>query len=84
MTVAADLALIPVFGVPGAAAASSLAYTTSLVLSLAAYQRLSGRPAWRTLAIEGGDLRLYLLAARFVLTRRSLPQPVAGDAEGEA
>ncbi|MGD0114511.1 MAG: oligosaccharide flippase family protein [Dehalococcoidia bacterium] len=84
VTVAADLALIPIFGVPGAAAASSLAYTTSLVLSLAAYQRLSGRPAWRTLAINAGDLRLYLLAARFVLTRRSSTQPVASDVEGGA
>ncbi len=84
VTIAADLALIPIFGVPGAAAASSLAYTTSLVLSLAAYQRLSGRSAWRTLAINAGDLRLYLLAARFVLTRRPPAQPVAGDLEGEA
>ncbi len=84
VTIAADLVLIPLYGVPGAAAASSLAYGTLLVLSLVAYQRLSGRPAWRTLAITVDDLGLYLLAARFVLTRRPLPQSVAGDAEGDA
>jgi O-antigen/teichoic acid export membrane protein len=84
VTVVADLVLIPLFGVPGAAAASSLAYTTSLALSLAAYQRLSGRPAWSTLAINAGDLRLYLLAARFAWARRPLARPVPGDLEGKA
>jgi len=84
VTVAADLALIPVFGVPGAAAASSLAYGVSLVLSLAVYRRLSGQPLWSAIAINAADLRLYLLAARFAWSRRPLASPVAGDLEGRA
>ncbi len=84
VTVAADLALIPVFGVPGAAAASSLAYSASFVISLGVYARLSGQHWWGAIAINGADLRLYLLAARFALTRRSLAPPSTSDAEGEA
>ena len=84
VTVAADLALIPFFGVPGAAAASSLAYGVSLVLSLAAYRRLSGQTVWSAIAVNAADLRLYLLAARFAWSRRPLAPPVAGDLEGGA
>jgi O-antigen/teichoic acid export membrane protein len=83
MTVAADLALIPVFGVPGAAAASSVAYVASFAISLAVYSRLSGQPWWSAVAVNASDLRLYVLAARFVWTRRPLA-PVAGDVEGPA
>jgi O-antigen/teichoic acid export membrane protein len=82
VTVAADLALIPFFGVPGAAAASSLAYGLSLALSLAVYRRLSGRPVWSAVAVNAGDLRLYLLAARAVWARRPLASPIASDVEG--
>jgi O-antigen/teichoic acid export membrane protein len=84
VTVAADLALIPVFGVPGAAAASSLAYGLSFVVSLAVYSRLSGRSWWGAVAVNAADLRLYLLAARFAWSRRPLAPPVAGDLEGPA
>ena len=84
ITLAGDLALIPVFGVPGAAAASSLAYSVSFALSLAVYRRLSGHPAWTAVAINLSDLRLYLLAARFAWSRRPLSSPVATDAEGKA
>ena len=82
VTVAADLALIPFFGVPGAAAASSLAYGVSLVLSLAVYRRLSGQPVWNAIAVNAADLRLYLLAARALWARRPLAPPVANDVEG--
>jgi O-antigen/teichoic acid export membrane protein len=84
VTVTADLALIPVFGVPGAAAASSLAYSLSFVLSLAVYSRLSGQPLWSAIAINAADLRLYLLAARFAWSRRPLAPPIASDLEGPA
>ena len=82
VTLAADFALIPIFGVPGAAAASSLAYSVSFVLSLAVYRRLSGQPLRSAVAITAADLHLYLLAARFVWSRCPLAPPVAGDVEG--
>jgi O-antigen/teichoic acid export membrane protein len=84
MTVAADLALIPVFGVPGAAAASSLAYILSFAISLAVYSRFSGQSWWSAIAVNASDLRLYLLAARFAWARRPLASPIAGDVEGPA
>lgn len=42
VAIGADLVLIPIFEVPGAAAASSLAYAVSLGLTVVAYRRLSG------------------------------------------
>lgn len=69
ITLTCDLALIPVFGVAGAAAASTIAYSTSLALSLLAYRRLSGQPVGEALVIRGSDLRLYLETARAVRLR---------------
>jgi Na+-driven multidrug efflux pump len=68
-TVLFDLALIPPFGVPGAAAASSIAYTLSLVLSLAVYSRMSGHGVWEAVLVQGSDLRMYLEAARTLRAR---------------
>jgi O-antigen/teichoic acid export membrane protein len=68
-TVLFDLALIPPFGVAGAAAASSIAYSLSLVLSLAVYSRMSGRSAWEAVLVQGSDLRMYLDAARALRAR---------------
>jgi O-antigen/teichoic acid export membrane protein len=82
VTVAADLLLIPVFGVPGAAAASSLAYCSSFVISLGVYQRLSGQNWWSAIAIGANDLRLYVMAARFAWTRGAAAPPIASDMEG--
>ncbi|MDI6857846.1 MAG: polysaccharide biosynthesis C-terminal domain-containing protein [Dehalococcoidia bacterium] len=82
VTLAFDFALIPFFGVPGAAAASSVAYGSSLALSLAVYRRLSGRPIAEALFVRPSDVRMYVDAARTLGSRYlPLPQP-AGDAEG--
>ena len=64
VTLAADLALIPAFGVSGAAIASSLAYGVHFALSLVAYRRLSGGSIWEAVFVRGDDLRRYLEAAR--------------------
>ena len=64
VTLAADFALIPAFGVTGAAAASSLAYVSHFALSLAAYRRLSGGSIREAVLVRGDDLRRYLEAAR--------------------
>ena len=64
VTLAADFALIPPFGVAGAAIASSLAYGVHFALSLAAYRRLSGGSIWEAIVVRGDDLRRCLDAAR--------------------
>ncbi len=64
VTLVADFALIPPFGVAGAAVASSLAYGCHFALSLAAYRRLAGGSAWDAVLVRGDDLRRYVAAAR--------------------
>ena len=64
VTLIADFALIPRFGVTGAAVASSLAYGVHFALSLVAYHRLSGGSIREAVIVQGDDLRRYLDAAR--------------------
>jgi O-antigen/teichoic acid export membrane protein len=82
VTVLFDLALIPPFGVAGAAAASSIAYSTSLVLSLAVYSRMSGRGVWEAVLVRGSDLRMYLDAARSLRVRYALSDGGPGPSSG--
>ena len=55
VAIGADLVLIPVFEVPGAAAASSLAYGVSLGLTVVAYRRLSGGSLIEALIPQAAD-----------------------------
>ncbi len=64
VTLVADFALIPPFGVTGAAVASSLAYGVHFALSLAAYRQLSGGSIRDAVLVRGDDLRRYLDVAR--------------------
>jgi Na+-driven multidrug efflux pump len=64
VTLAADFALIPPFGVSGAAVASSLAYGAHFALALAAYRQLSGGSIGDALLVRGDDLRRYVALAR--------------------
>jgi O-antigen/teichoic acid export membrane protein len=64
VTLVADFALIPPFGIAGAAAASTIAYTVHFALSLVAYRRLSGGSIWEAVVVRGEDLKGYLDAAR--------------------
>jgi O-antigen/teichoic acid export membrane protein len=82
VTLTCDFALIPFFGVPGAAAASSVAYSASLLLSLIVYRRLSGRSVREAVFVQGSDLRLYLETARNARARLFPPATVASDLEG--
>jgi len=59
-TVLLDLVLIPRFGIPGAAAASSIAYSISFALTLAYYQRMTGNSFLACLFIRVADVELYL------------------------
>ncbi len=82
VTLTCDFALIPFFGVPGAAAASSIAYSASLILSLIVFRRLSGRSLREAVLVRGSDLRLYLETARNARARLFPPATVGGDPEG--
>jgi O-antigen/teichoic acid export membrane protein len=69
VTIAGDLLLIPPFGVPGAAAASSFAYGCGLALTAIAYRRLSGGSITDCLLPKPADAPLYLDGARNLLGR---------------
>jgi O-antigen/teichoic acid export membrane protein len=70
VTLIADFALIPRFGVNGAATASSLAYVAHFAAALFAYNRISGRPALAAVLPRPADASLYMDAARGFLSRR--------------
>jgi Na+-driven multidrug efflux pump len=69
VTLAADLALIPIWGVNGAAAASSIAYCVHFGAALFAYQRISGRPALEAVLPRLDDAQLYGDALRSMRDR---------------
>jgi stage V sporulation protein B len=69
VTLVLDFALIPPFGVIGAALASVIAYTTYGVASLIMLHRISGIPVRRLLVPTREDIAAYRLAARHVFTR---------------
>jgi O-antigen/teichoic acid export membrane protein len=60
------------YGVPGAAAGTSLGYVVNLALTTAAYGRLSGEPVLRALLADRSDVRLYtgFVASAFRRFRR--------------
>jgi O-antigen/teichoic acid export membrane protein len=70
VTIVADLALIPRFGVNGAAAASSLAYGAHFAAALFAYGRISGNRPLSAVMPQRDDAALYVDAARKFLSRR--------------
>jgi len=84
VTLVADLALVPSFGIKGAAAASSLAYTVSLVLSVAMYGRISGQSIRGALLLSGDDFRLYGRIVRSLWLRQPIIEVAQPDIEGEA
>lgn len=71
LTVALDLALIPPFGVPGAALASLITYTAFGIASLVALHRVTGLPL-RTLVVpERSDFAAYSSFLRRALAFRA-------------
>ena len=57
LNIAANLILVPRFGINGAAASSSISYGLTALLTLAVFRRLSGRGIAETLIIRRSDLR---------------------------
>jgi len=81
VTIVGDIALIPVFEVSGAAAASSVAYIVSLVMTAIAYRRLSGGSINDAVLPRRADAALYLDGVRSL---RGRLLPARGGAGGEA
>lgn len=69
VTLAADLTLVPLWGVNGAAIASTLAYATHFAAALYAYHRISGQPVLDAVLPRAADVHLYSDAVRSTLTR---------------
>jgi O-antigen/teichoic acid export membrane protein len=77
-TVPTDIVLIQFFGVPGAAAGTSLGYCLSLTLTAIAYRRLSGNAILDALLPRRSDASIYLDGLRTL--RRRVLRPRAADA----
>ncbi len=56
LNLALNLLLIPIYGIVGAATASSIAYLAVTLALLVMYCRLSGVPVWQTLIILPSDV----------------------------
>jgi O-antigen/teichoic acid export membrane protein len=75
VTIALDFALIPRFGVAGAATASTLSYTSFGILSLVVLSRIAGVSV-RSLAMPTrADLAAYARVARTLAARLRRPTP---------
>lgn len=66
LTVALDLALIPRYGIAGAAAASSIVYVITAVATLVVFRRESGAGIIETVVIQPQDFGYYIRAVRAV------------------
>lgn len=75
LTVALDLALIPRFGIAGAAAASSIVYTFTAIALLVVFRKESGARIVETIVIQPQDLSYYMRAARTVAGIFGAPSP---------
>lgn len=69
VTLALDFALIPWLEVEGAAIASSIAYTCSLIATLAWYHKVSGGGIGEALFVRASDSEMYAAVVRRVLGR---------------
>lgn len=77
VNIAANLILVARFGILGAAAASSLSYTLTALVTLVFFIRISGRGVTETLIVRRSDIAAAAALLRALLGRlsgrRSLP-----------
>jgi O-antigen/teichoic acid export membrane protein len=78
ITLGADFALIPAYGVNGAAAASSVGYAAHFAAALYFWRRISGLPAADAVLPRLSDASLYGEALRSVLSRGRAPARAEG------
>lgn len=71
LNICANVVLIPLAGIVGAAIASSISYTVTAVLTLLVFRRISGRGFAETLIIRRSDVRLVLSSLRAVAPREA-------------
>ena len=69
LNIAANLVLIPVFGIVGAALASLISFTASAVILLFVACRISHHPVWQLIVPRGEEVRLLVSGARRGLAR---------------
>lgn len=81
-TVAFDLLLIPEFGISGAAAASSIAYSVSFVVALHFYRQISGNSAWSCVFPKAADLKLYVDLAKRLRSLDFAPSATSAEEVG--
>ena len=70
INVIANFTLIPRLGINGAALSSSISYTTTAIITVAVFRRLSGIPVVDTLVIKRSDLVAMGLVLAGVVRRR--------------
>jgi O-antigen/teichoic acid export membrane protein len=76
-----SFALIPPFGMNGAAVATTVSYIVSMLLAIAIFSRETGIPPRRMLILTGDDLRDYAQVARRLLAK--LPSAGGRAVRGE-
>lgn len=69
INIGVNLALIPTYGIRGAAAASSISYIVTAALTLVVFRRLSGRGLRETLFIRRTDIAALLAGLRALRER---------------
>lgn len=69
VNIGANLVLIPIHGIRGAAAASSLSYLVTALITLVVFHRLSGRGWAETLIIRRSDIKALGRALRAIVDR---------------
>ncbi len=77
--VAVNLVVIPTYGIEGAAAASSISYGLTAVLTLAVFHRLSGRGYLETLVIRPADVRAAMRQVGRARTARAIQPATTGS-----
>ena len=81
-TLAFDFLLIPRFGISGAAAASSIAYSVSFVTALYFYRQISGNSAWSCVFPQMADVHLYVDLGRRLRSLRVSNGPAGVEEAG--
>ncbi|MGK2849432.1 MAG: hypothetical protein ACSLFN_00745, partial [Candidatus Limnocylindrales bacterium] len=69
VNIGANLVLIPIHGIRGAAAASSVSYLVTALITLVVFHRLSGRGWAETLVIRRSDIAALVRALRAIVDR---------------
>jgi O-antigen/teichoic acid export membrane protein len=84
--IALNIVLIPSVGISGAAAASSISYTATALVMVAAFTRLSGQGWLETLVVRPSDIVALARASRalFERLRGRRKGPLVGLRGGEA